>query len=121
MRLKRKSRRAQQGPVKAIRWTGKTAVIDVSGDIDMTSSPAFQDSLMDVLAEGPARVVVNLADVPFMDSSGVATLVKVYRKARSTGASMALAALGERVRGIFEVTKLDSFFETHQTVKEAMA
>ena len=116
-----KDRKITQGPVRAVRWMRKTAIIDAVGDIDLSTCPQFQQSLLLTLDEQPKRLIVNLADVAYMDSSGVATLVKVLRKVRAIGASMALVGMNDRVRSIFEITKLDTFFEIHPTEKEAMA
>lgn len=110
-----------QGPVKNVRWTGKTAIIDVAGEIDLNSSTDFQQSLLAVLDRKPKRIVVNLSQVSYMDSSGVASLVKLLSKARKMDATVALAALSERVRSIFEITRLDSIFEIFPTEKEALA
>ena len=112
---------APQGPVKAVRWVRKTAVVDVAGDIDLHSSLDFQQRLLAVLDDKPQRIVVNLKDVPYMDSSGVASLVKLLSKARKAGATLALTGLTDRVRSIFEITRLDGIFQVFPTEKEAMA
>jgi len=107
-------------PVRRVRWVGRTAVVDVEGDIDLSRSPQFQRSLLAVLDRRPTRVVVNLSAVAYMDSSGVASLVKLLSRTRKQGISLALAGLGERVRSIFEITRLDTVFETYPTEKEAL-
>ncbi len=107
--------------VKAVRWIGGLAVVDVQGDVDLSRSGEFQQSLLAVLDKKPERIVVNLAGVQYMDSSGVAGLVKLMGKARQQQVSFCLAALADRVRGIFEITRLDTIFEIHPTVEEALA
>jgi anti-sigma B factor antagonist len=109
------------GPVKGVRWVRKTAIVDALGDIDLESSPEFQQSLLAILDEKPKRIIVNLAQVGYMDSSGVATLVKLLSRARKTGASLALVGLTDRVRSIFEITRLDGIFEMFPSEKEANA
>jgi anti-sigma B factor antagonist len=118
--MTRTGRKPARGAVKDVRWVRRTAVVEVSGDIDLSSSPEFLGAMLRVLGEKPRRIIVNLAEVPYMDSSGVATLVKVLRKVRAAGQTLALAGLNDRVRSIFEITKLDGFFEIHPTEKEAM-
>jgi anti-sigma B factor antagonist len=55
----------------------------------------------------PAQLVVDLAQVPYMDSSGVATFVEAMQIARRVGSKLVLCALQERVRSIFEIARLD--------------
>lgn len=109
------------GPVSAVRWVRKTAVVDVTGDIDLERSSDFQQALLDILDEKPRRIVVNLGGVPYMDSSGVASLVKLLGRARKLDITVALASLTDRVKSIFEITRLDGIFEIHPTEKEALA
>ena len=107
--------------VREVRWVQDSAVADIHGDIDLSRSAEFQQSLLALLDRKPARIVVNLGDVPYMDSSGVASLVKVLSRARRCGVALALAAMTDRVRSVFEITRLDSVFEIHATEEEALA
>ena len=111
----------QNDPVRSVRWEGRIAVIEVQGDIDLTTSKPFQESSLEVLARKPQRVVVDLTDVPYMDSSGIASLVKLLSRARRQDAGVVLACLNDRTRGLLEITRLDTVFEIRQTVEEALA
>ena len=108
-------------PVSQIRWVDKVAIADVVGDIDLERSRVFQQQLLAVLDENPERVLVNLAKVPYMDSSGVASLVKLLSRARKSNLAINLVAMNERVRSIFEITRLDSIFTIYDTEEEALA
>ena len=110
-----------ESPVRRVRWVGKTAVVEVQGDIDLGRSTRFQQSLLEMMDGEPERVVVNLADVPYMDSSGVASLVKLLARARKQAVGLRLAGMCDRVRSIFEITRLDTVFEIHPTEEEALA
>ncbi|HAU38561.1 MAG TPA: anti-sigma B factor antagonist [Phycisphaerales bacterium] len=112
---------AGKGPLKAIRWIEHVAVVDVAGDIDLNTSPEFQQGLLRVLDLRPGKLVVNLSGVMYMDSSGVASLVKMLSRARRTGAAMCLASMTDRVRDIFEITRLDRVFDIYPTEQEALA
>ncbi len=107
-------------PVRAVRWIGRSAVVDVVGEIDLNSSVEFQQGLLKVLDERPQRIVVNLSGVSYMDSSGVASLVKLLSRARRSDSSLYLVALQERVRSVFEITRLDSVFDICATEQEAL-
>ncbi len=108
------------GPASDIRRQGDAVIIAVQGDIDLRRSVEFQQEVLTVLDERPARVVVDLTAVPYMDSSGVASLVKVLSRARRQGAKMVLCGLNDRVRGLFEITRLDNVFTIAATCEEAL-
>ena len=107
--------------VKSIRWVDRAAVVDVQGDVDLSRSGEFQRALLTLMDQKPARIVVNLAEVPYMDSSGVASLVKLLGRARKQNVGLSLAGLTDRVRSIFEITRLDGVFDIRSTVEEALA
>ena len=63
----------EDSPIRNVRWVGpdkSTAVVEVSGDVDLHSSAAFQEGLTLVLARRPQRIVLDLSAVAYMDSSG---------------------------------------------------
>ncbi|MFP4052567.1 MAG: STAS domain-containing protein [Phycisphaerae bacterium] len=109
-----------QNPVRVVRWVGQTAVVEVEGDIDLRSSPAFQEALTGVLNKNPDAVVVDLSGVPYMDSSGVASLVKVLSRVKKQDIPLRLAEMSERVRSIFEITHLDTVFDIRPSVDDAV-
>lgn len=107
-------------PVQSVRWVDRAAVVQVVGDIDLSRSNEFQQSLLGVLDQRPDRMVIDLGGVPYMDSSGVASLVKLLGRARKCGTAIYLVQLRERVRSIFEITRLDNVFTIRATEKEAL-
>lgn len=115
------NREPSRSPVKAVRRAGQATIVEVVGDIDLHSSPEFQRALLTVLDENPQRVVINLSGVPYMDSSGVASLVKLLSRVRKGGVDLYLVSLSERVRSIFQITRLDSVFDIRATEAEALA
>ncbi len=84
--------------------------ISPSGEVDLSRSPALRSALREAQSGRPARVVVDLSLVDYMDSSGVATLVEAYQIARRNSTRMVLCGLRERVRSIFEIARLDTVF-----------
>jgi len=107
-------------PILNIRWEGRSAVAQVGGDVDMTCSAEFQQHLLELLDDKPEQVVIDLTDVPYMDSSGVASLVKLLSRARKTQTGLRLVGLTERVRSLFEITRLDGVFDIFDTVEDAL-
>lgn len=109
-----------ESPITDVRWQEQSAVVDVAGEIDLHKSQAFQQGLLEVLQRGPKTLVVNLSDVGYMDSSGVASLVKLLSRTRKVGVKLALAGMNEKVRSIFEITRLDGVFTMYDTEQEAL-
>ena len=90
------------------------------GDIDLCGAPALRQQLKQAQAAGPSRVVVDLGEVPYMDSSGLATLVEAMQIARKNEGKLVICALQEKVRSIFEIARLDMVFNIANTREEAM-
>ena len=111
----------QDNPVKEVKWKGKDVIVCVEGDIDLSRSPEFQRNLLALMDKKPARIVVNLSKVPYMDSSGVASLVKVLSRARKSDMGLSLTSLTDRVKSVFEITKLDNVFHICATDEEALS
>lgn len=106
--------------VKGVREENGAVVVAFTGDIDLHHAPEAHLALMAACDSEPARVVVNLEDVTYMDSSGLGVLVEVLRKVRSFGGTLRLCCLSERVRSVFEITRLDHFFDVRPTEEEAI-
>ena len=92
------------------------------GAIDLTRAPAFRVELADILSEKPARLVLDLSEVPEIDSATVATLVELLRDVYRNSGMLVLCGLQQRVRSIFEIVRLDeTVFTIVETVDEAIA
>ena len=96
-------------------------VITVEGEIDMHVSPKFRDSLLNVFGKEARGVVVDLSGVPFMDSSGIATLVEGLRWSKKEGTRFVLAGLQETVSHTLKLSKLNDFFEISPTQADALS
>jgi len=106
--------------VARIHQEGDASVVEVHGEVDMHSSPELHQFLREVCEGQPAKLVVDLSRVEYMDSSGIGTLVEIFRRVKGFEGQMMLVALQPRVRGVFEITKLDKFFTIHDSVAEAL-
>ena len=80
------------------------------GDIDLNGSPTLRHELRKAQTGKPTKLVIDLTSVPYMDSSGVATLVEAMQAARKSGSRLVLCGLQDRVRSIFEIARLDTVF-----------
>lgn len=96
-------------------------VVTVSGKIDLGRSPQLHRELLEICGTKPGHVLLELGDVSYIDSSGVGTLVDVARKIKSSSGRLTLVAPSKRVRDVFEITRLDQFFEIVETRAEALS
>lgn len=110
---------AKTSVVREIRRDPETTVVVLAGEVDMHQSPTLHAALIEVAAGRPKRLILNLSDVQYMDSSGVGTLVELLRRVNSYKGKLALVGLTDRVRSVFEITKLDKFFSIHSTEAQA--
>lgn len=97
-----------------------TVVMKPSGEIDLGVAPSFRVQISQAQQSRPSRLVIDLGDVPYMDSSGVATLVEAMQMARRTNTRLILCALQEKVRSIFEIARLDMVFTIVGSKEEAL-
>ena len=107
-----------------IRSSTHDGVVVLSLDGDVLGGPdgsALHDALAAVRGDAPLQVVVDLEGVRFMNSSGLGMLVGALTTARNTGGDLRLAAVGDRVRAILEVTQLDGVFQSFASAAEAIA
>lgn len=101
---------------------GATVVAPV-GDVDLNAAPSLKAHLRTAHASMGAGslLVIDLAGVPYMDSSGLATLVESMQASRRTGFTLKLCNLGPRVRAIFEIAKFHRVFTIVPTLDDALA
>jgi len=96
-------------------------VITPRSDVDLSRSPELRNAIRGAQDRNPERLIVDLVDVGYMDSSGLATLVEAMRTAKNTGAPLILAGMHTKVRAIFEIARLDQFFTIVDSVDDALA
>jgi anti-sigma B factor antagonist len=111
---------AEGGMVINTQQRDGATIVSPVGDIDLGRSPALRRELQSVQDSRPSRVVVDLGQVSYMDSSGVATLVEALQVARRSSTSLVVCSLNDRVRSIFEIARLDSVFTIAADVESAL-
>lgn len=90
--------------------TDSETTLRVTGEIHMDNSPQLRAALIQVCDEQPERVVVDLAGLTYIESSGIATLVEALQRTRQAGGQLVLRGLSERIMGVFRLTRLDKVF-----------
>jgi len=96
-----------------------TVMVTCRGRLNMATAPEFRAYLNAVLDDGKSRVVVNLTDTVFIDSSGLGALIGVLKRARSLGGDLRIAAPSEQVRMVLGLTNLDRVLRPHENLAEA--
>jgi anti-sigma B factor antagonist len=96
-------------------------VLDIDGRIVLgEESNGFREKVKGLLAANKKKIVLNLANVSYIDSAGLGTLVATFHSARSQGALLKLAHLGAKFREVLQVTKLMTVFDTYDTEAAAI-
>ena len=101
--------------------TNGISLCRVSGDIDINSSPDVKKTFDQVVSQKKDKVVINLKDVSYIDSSGLATLVEILKNLRAYGGKLKLSNLSVKVKGLFEITKLDKLFDIVAEEQDAVS
>ncbi len=104
-----------------VRTVEDHAVLDVVGEVDVYSAPELRERLSELLTATAPSLIVNLAEVTFLDSTGIGTLVAGLNRAVQFGGTLTLVCDHERILKLFRITGLDSVFAIRSTVEEAVA
>lgn len=95
-------------------------VLAIEGEVDMSTSPEVRGALLPLFRQDASHVIVDLSEVPYMDSSGIATLVEGLQHARKGNLRFTLAGTRPSVEAVFELAYLKTVFEMVPGVAEAL-
>ena len=93
-------------------------VFQVNGEINISTSPELKKQFE---KQPSKKIVVDLEKVNYIDSSGLATLVEILKKTKTQGGSLGLAGMSDKVKSLFEITKLDKLFQISRNQDEAVS
>lgn len=96
-------------------------IVSIRGDVDLYSSPQVRKTIIALTGKKTPIILVNLTEVGYMDSSGVATLVEGLQQVGKYKGKFKLFGLAPAVREVFELSRLDKVFEIHKDEAAAMA
>src|SRR6476620_5811663 len=97
------------------------AEIRAAGRLNMVSAPKLREFVADVVASGSSRIVVNLEDTAFMDSSGLGALIGCLKAARQAGGDLRIAAAQPQVRVVLKLTSMDKVLTAYPTAEAAFS
>ena len=103
------------------RQVGDVTVVDAVGRITLgEGASTFRDSIRDLAASGHKKLLLNLADVSYIDSSGIGELVSGFTTVANQGGTVKLLNLTKRVQDLLQITKLYTVFEVHDDEAKAI-
>lgn len=95
-------------------------IVCLKGDVDLHRAPELHDRLVKITGDRPGRIVVDLTNVRYIDSSGVATLISAFQRVNQYGGTLSLAGMQPRVRSVFEIAQLERILPMYGSREEAI-
>ena len=97
------------------RQVGDVSVVDVAGRITLgEGSSMLRDTLRDMVSKNQKKILLNLGDVSYIDSSGIGELVSGFTTVTNSGGQLKLLNLTKRVKDLLQITKLYTVFDVHE-------
>ncbi|HEV2852807.1 MAG TPA: STAS domain-containing protein [Thermoanaerobaculia bacterium] len=105
-----------------VRQSGDVTILDLKGRITIGSGDvALRNAIHEVMNKGAQKVLINMADVSTIDSSGIGELVSAYTTATNRGAKLKLANLPAKVTDILTITQLITVFDVYDSEAEGVS
>ena len=95
-------------------------VLAVRGEVDVYTAPKLREKIVELVAQGRYRIIVDLEAVDFLDSTGLGVLVGGLKRVRSHDGDLALVCTHQRILKVFEITGLTKVFAIHDSVETAV-
>ena len=107
--------------VSSERLDDELGVIVLSGEVDIYTAPQFKECLLELLDSGVKRLVIDLSQITFIDSTALGVLIGGVRRVHSSGGAMTIVVTTRPVERVLSITGLDRVFSMHATRDEALA
>lgn len=95
-------------------------VIGVDGQLIVGNRHELKQTVLDAVASGDRKILVDFTETGYIDSSGLGVLVSLAKKLREEGGELRLAGLNEDLKTLFELTKLDTLFAISDSPQQAL-
>ena len=103
------------------RTVGDVVVLDIKGRVQLgEGDEMLKDKVNSLLNQGRKKIVLNLAEVPYIDSAGLGEVVRTFTTVSRQGGSLKLLGLTKRITDLLSITKLLTVFETYESEPEAI-
>jgi anti-sigma B factor antagonist len=100
---------------------GRWSVVAVAGEVDVATAPRLRERLIGLVNDGCYHIVVDLAAVDFIDSTGLGVLISGLKRVRTHDGELALVCTEARILKVFEITGLTKVFPLYGSVEDAVA
>jgi len=105
----------------SIRQVGDVSVVDAAGRITLgEGSSALRETIRELVNKGQKKILLNLAEVSYIDSSGIGELVSAFTTVTNQGGQLKLLGLTKRVKDLLQITKLYTVFDVHEDEAHAI-
>lgn len=103
------------------RQAGEVTILALAGKLTLGEGERLlKDRISSVVRDGPKQLLLDLSEVPYVDSAGLGELVRTYTAVNRNGGQLKLLGLAKRIRDLFALTKLLTVFEIFETEQEAL-
>ena len=96
-------------------------VLDVTGEIDIYTTPQFKEAVSAAIDENKPAIIINMTQVTYMDSSGFGTLLSATKRLRPLDGALYLTGCNESIQRMLQITRLNTIFGVYGTEDEALA
>ena len=103
----------------SVREEGGAVIAAFQGEVDLEHSPKAREVLLECVGSGK-KILVDLSGVTYIDSSGVASLVEAFQKAKKSGQEFALVSVNAPALRVLELARLDKVFVIHENLTDAL-
>ena len=103
------------------RQAGEVTILALTGKLTLGEGERLlHDKISSVVRDGPRQLLLDLSEVPYVDSAGLGELVRTYTAVNRNGGQLKLMGLAKRIKDLFVLTKLLTVFEIFETEQEAL-
>ncbi len=105
----------------SLRHRNEIPVLDVIGEIDIYTTPQFKEAVSAAIDENKPKIVINMTQVTYMDSSGFGTLLSATKRLRPLDGALYLTGCNDSIQRMLQITRLNTIFGVYATEDEALA
>ena len=104
-----------------VRQVGDVTVLDAAGRITLgEGASTFREKIRELVSDGRKKILLNLAQVSYIDSSGIGEMVSGFTSVTNNGGQLKLVGLSKRVKDLLQITKLYTVFDVYDDEAEAV-
>lgn len=97
-----------------------TVICRLEGEVNINNSPELRKDFEEIIKRNEKKVLVDFSGVSYIDSSGLATLIEMLQRLKKIGGSMRFSNMDQKIKNIFEITKLHKLFDIYETRELAL-